>query len=830
MLSQKEEKMSRIFKISLLLSAAVFLFFAGCKKNKPPDNPDKPSGPIQIRKNNNAEYTTRAHDPNKNNEIRYIFDWGDGSIDTTRYFPNDSIADTTHAWVDTGKYMIRAKAQDNKNALSKDWSDTLGVTVVLNLAPNIPSIPTGQYYGIPNIIYIFKTIAVDPDSDKVSVKFDWNIVGRNPTWTDYYASGDTIRDTVTFSNTGRYSIKVKAKDVFEEPSEWSNSLQFVVRTFGNHSPDKPSSPIGPFYGLPNTPYVFKTIVTDPDNDSVAVKFDWGDGRIPIWTKLYASGDSIQDTITYPDSGIFSIKVMAKDIFQDTSEWSDAFQFSIVSNLPPNRPLIFQKNEKGAINTYQTFMTTAIDPEGDSISIQFSFFSPGQWSTYHPSGDTIDGYAIWNEPGIKQIWAIAKDMNGSQSVSSETLDFEVLGEGYIKGVFQATTRPDQGEVDTVGMQSSPAIVNIGGIDKIFIGSEGGYAYIVNTQDMSKEASFLPDVEEVYDEEPWGNTPAVDITNSRWYIANDQGEIYCLPFLPGGEIWRFPGSSVMNFTGWSFTDATFNGNYVYVATEDTLFAIDVNAGLKIWFYVSRGAFFSAAPIVDAVGNVLVGDDSGYVRKLNGITGELIWKRDLGNWIPTSGAIDYISGTIYFGVNGYIEKLLCALEPDSGNVIWLYSLDEEIVTSLAMDAQGYIYFGDDIGRIHAVKDGFSKSGFPIRLRVGALDATLSTPSFAADNYFYVMTEEQHVFCIGTDGRIRWETPLPTSEILEIHSSIREADLIPSPVIGSDGDIYVAGGTRYIGLYQLQGRSSGIPAYTPWPMFRHDRQHTGKAGIPTR
>ncbi|MFB0509626.1 MAG: hypothetical protein ACETVX_03955, partial [bacterium] len=51
------------------------------------------------------------------------------------------------------------------------------------------------------------------------------------------------------------------------------------------------------------------------------------------------------------------------------------------------------------------------------------------------------------------------------------------------------------------------------------------------------------------------------------------------------------------------------------------------------------------------------------------------------------------------------------------------------------------------------------------------------------------------------------------------------PSPVIGSDGDIYVAGGEFEYGLYKLQGRGTGGGPATgePWPMFQHDRNHSG-------
>ncbi len=208
---------------------------------------------------------------------------------------------------------------------------------------------------------------------------------------------------------------------------------------------------------------------------------------------------------------------------------------------------------------------------------------------------------------------------------------------------------------------------------------------------------------------------------------------------------------------------------------------------------------------------------------------WKIGLGSNVPTSGAIDNITGIIYFGVNDGSNSNLCALEPDSGTLHWSYQIDEKIINSPTIGTDGFIYIGDEQGKIYAVKDGIIKSGFPISIEVGGVNATLSTPAFAADGYFYVMTEEQFIFCIGVDGNIRWETPLPTAG-LEKSRKLKREEHVPSPVIGSDGDIYVASGFD-IGLYRIMGRSSGTPANTPWPMFRHDRNHSAKAGfVPSR
>ncbi|MEO0115141.1 MAG: PQQ-binding-like beta-propeller repeat protein [candidate division WOR-3 bacterium] len=211
--------------IFFVIIGVMLLFSAGCKKNKAPETPDKPDGPNLVGKGAPNEYKTKAHDPN-GDDIRYIFDWGDNNTDTTDYYPSDSIAKKTHAWADTGTYVVKVRAQDEKNALSKEWSPPCTVRVVPNAPPRKPTI-IGPPFGQPNIRYTFKTIVTDPESDSVAVKFFWGD-GRTPTWTRFYASGDTIQDTITYTTEDTFAIKAVAKDKLGNISDTSDAFQFVV--------------------------------------------------------------------------------------------------------------------------------------------------------------------------------------------------------------------------------------------------------------------------------------------------------------------------------------------------------------------------------------------------------------------------------------------------------------------------------------------------------------------------------------------------------------------------------------------------------------------------
>jgi YVTN family beta-propeller protein len=76
----------------------------------------------------------------------------------------------------------------------------------------------------------------------------------------------------------------------------------------------PTVPVisGPSAGVVGVPVTFKATATDPESDSIAFQFDWGDSSTLAWSDLIASGETASVQHTYSDSGTFSVKAKAKD--------------------------------------------------------------------------------------------------------------------------------------------------------------------------------------------------------------------------------------------------------------------------------------------------------------------------------------------------------------------------------------------------------------------------------------------------------------------------------------------------------------------------------------
>jgi hypothetical protein len=90
--------------------------------------PTRPIGPDSTWLGNTETYRTISNTPGGSN-LRYIFDWSDGSDDTTDLYPSGDTASATKTWTSVGVFTVKALAEDTSGHLSITWSDGLSVHV-----------------------------------------------------------------------------------------------------------------------------------------------------------------------------------------------------------------------------------------------------------------------------------------------------------------------------------------------------------------------------------------------------------------------------------------------------------------------------------------------------------------------------------------------------------------------------------------------------------------------------------------------------------------------------------------------------------------------------
>jgi len=118
-----------------------------------------------------------------------------------------------------------------------------------------------------------------------------------------------------------------------------NYLPYIgkISVWMSNPPLTPQIPDGPTSGSIQFQYSFSTTSTDPDDDQISYRFDWGDGNLSEWIGPVASGATANTTYIWMQGGNFSIRCKAKDIHGAQSNWSAPLQVHIgVPNIEIGR--------------------------------------------------------------------------------------------------------------------------------------------------------------------------------------------------------------------------------------------------------------------------------------------------------------------------------------------------------------------------------------------------------------------------------------------------------------------------------------------------------------
>jgi hypothetical protein len=97
----------------------------------------------------------------------------------------------------------------------------------LSQSPEKPIRPSGSKDGKKGQEYSYTTSTTDPNGDQVYYFWDWGD-GNNSGWLGPYDSGVTCEAKHIWNGKGNYDIKVKAKDIYEKESAWSEPLPITM--------------------------------------------------------------------------------------------------------------------------------------------------------------------------------------------------------------------------------------------------------------------------------------------------------------------------------------------------------------------------------------------------------------------------------------------------------------------------------------------------------------------------------------------------------------------------------------------------------------------------
>ncbi|KYK30568.1 MAG: hypothetical protein AYK22_03610 [Thermoplasmatales archaeon SG8-52-3] len=159
--------------------------------------------------------------------VQYRVDGGTWSYDVT---PDDGDWDEavesfsfTTIPLSEGTHTIEARATNSVgNFDSTPGSDTITI-VSGNQPPDKPAIPSGPPSGKILVKLTYSSSANDPENEQIYYLFDWGD-GSNSGWVGPYNSGQTGSASHIWTSQGTYQVKVKAKDINDNESVWSDSF------------------------------------------------------------------------------------------------------------------------------------------------------------------------------------------------------------------------------------------------------------------------------------------------------------------------------------------------------------------------------------------------------------------------------------------------------------------------------------------------------------------------------------------------------------------------------------------------------------------------------
>jgi hypothetical protein len=98
--------------------------------------------------------------------------------------------------------------------------------------------------------------------------------------------------------------------------------------FAGSPPNTPAAPTGPTQINVNYTYEYTAVTTDPDNDNISYRFDWGDGTISDWTAAVPSGTPGSQRHLWGLGGNVDITCQVKDRYGLKSNWSEPLSVRI----------------------------------------------------------------------------------------------------------------------------------------------------------------------------------------------------------------------------------------------------------------------------------------------------------------------------------------------------------------------------------------------------------------------------------------------------------------------------------------------------------------------
>ncbi|MGB2803712.1 MAG: C25 family cysteine peptidase [Candidatus Zixiibacteriota bacterium] len=170
----------------------------------------------------------------------------DGSSQSFDYFFTTSVTSGDYTQGEAHQWALRHMYTNGLWYMVKfemfEWgaywgNPDLGMApVVTNYPPETPALPSGEAEAAPGVEHDFSSSTTDPEGEDIFYLFDWGD-GTDSDWLGPHNSGETCIASHSWADAGTYEVKVKARDIFDCESGWSEALTVARYVRGDCNDD-----------------------------------------------------------------------------------------------------------------------------------------------------------------------------------------------------------------------------------------------------------------------------------------------------------------------------------------------------------------------------------------------------------------------------------------------------------------------------------------------------------------------------------------------------------------------------------------------------------------
>ena len=359
-----------------------------------------------------------------NPDLRYTWDWGDGSALTV----TDSNV-TWHTYNTRTTYNLTVWCDDLTGLEGHNVTDA-GVVIVgpETKAPVIVEFSVSNSTPTAGYVVSFYGNASDSVYDTLTYSFDFG----DGSYSNISSSPDhRVSVEHAYFSPGVYLASLVVSDgQYEVPADYA----ILMDVSENHPPsitfqDEPSIWLG-------FPFGFYIEAYDPDpEDSLLFTWYWGDGTLSVTTEQTTSHE-------YDQIGLYMVTVWADDQtgLPDHNVSDSGFAYVVGGSHAPSVTDFNVSNATPLVGQEVVFYATAVDPDDDVLTFCWDFGDgTTNISTQIQSNTTVSISHVYGLPGTKVASVVACD--GLTLSESEEILVDVQPVGLLPPVAAASVAPN-----------------------------------------------------------------------------------------------------------------------------------------------------------------------------------------------------------------------------------------------------------------------------------------------------------------------------------------------------------------------------------------------------